>query len=132
VPVIGSIAAGEPIPVPSTETWDSTATAETLELTEELTKGKKEVYALNVKGISMIDALINDGDIILMQYTNTAENGELVAVWLRREQEATLKRFYHDGEHIRLQPANAQMKPIYADPENVEIQGKVIAVIRLA
>jgi repressor LexA len=130
VPVIGRIAAGEPIPVPSAETWDNVASAETIDLTEGLTRGKREVYALRVKGISMVDALINDGDIVLMEYTNTAENGELVAVWLKGEREATLKRFYRERDRIRLQPANIEMKPVYAGPENVEIQGKVIAVIR--
>jgi len=130
VPVIGRIAAGEPIPVPSAETWDNIASAETIDLTEGLTRGKREVYALRVKGTSMVDALINDGDIVLMEYTNTAENGELVAVWLKGEKEATLKRFYRERDRIRLQPANIAMEPVYAEPENVEIQGKVIAVIR--
>jgi repressor LexA len=130
VPVIGRIAAGEPIPVPSAEAWDNIASAETIDLTEGLTRGKREVYALRVKGTSMVDALINDGDIVLMEYTNSAENGELVAVWLKGEREATLKRFYREQNGIRLQPANIQMEPVYAAPENVEIQGKVIAVIR--
>ncbi len=130
VPVIGRIAAGEPIPVPSAETWNNVAAAETIDLTEGLTRGKREVYALRVKGTSMVDALINDGDIVLMEYTNTAENGELVAVWLKGEKEATLKRFYRERGRIRLQPANIEMEPVYAKPENVEIQGKVIAVIR--
>ena len=130
VPVIGRIAAGEPIPVPSAETWNNVAAAETMDLTEGLTRGKREVYALRVKGTSMVDALINDGDIVLMEYTNTAENGELVAVWLKGEKEATLKRFYRERGRIRLQPANIEMEPVYAEPENVEIQGKVIAVIR--
>ncbi len=130
VPVIGRIAAGEPIPVPSAETWDNVAAAETIDLTDGLTRGKREVYALRVKGTSMVDALINDDDIVLMEYTNTAENGELVAVWLKGEKEATLKRFYRERDRIRLQPANIAMEPVYAEPENVEIQGKVIAVIR--
>jgi repressor LexA len=130
VPVIGRIAAGEPIPVPSAETWNNVAAAETIDLTEGLTRGKREVYALRVKGTSMVDALINDGDIVLMEYTNTAENGELVAVWLKGEREATLKKFYRERDRVRLQPANTEMKPVYAEPENVEIQGKVIAVIR--
>ncbi|MBE0415059.1 MAG: repressor LexA [Dehalococcoidia bacterium] len=129
VPVIGSIAAGEPIPVPTPDTWSSEET-ESLELTEELTRGKEGVYALEVKGTSMIDALIGDGDLVLMQQVATAENGEMVAVWLKREKEATLKRFYLEPGRVRLQPANEEMPPIYADPENVAIQGKVIGVIR--
>lgn len=129
VPVIGAIAAGEPIPVPTSDTW-STEEAESLELTEELTRGKEGVYALKVKGTSMIDALIGDGDLVLMQHVATAENGEMVAVWLKREKEATLKRFYLELGRVRLQPANEEMQPIYADPENVAIQGRVIGVIR--
>ncbi len=129
VPIIGHIAAGEPIPVPTPDTW-SVEETESLELTEELTKGKEGVYALEVKGTSMIDALIGDGDLVLMQQTATAENGEMVAVWLKREREATLKRFYLESGKVRLQPANEEMEPIYADPKNVKIQGKVIGVIR--
>ncbi len=130
VPVIGQTAAGEPIPVPAPDTWDVTASSETMEVTEELTGGKKGVYALKVKGSSMVDALINDGDIVLMQYVNVVENGEMAAIWLKAEKEVTLKKVYRELGRIRLQPANNRMKPIYAEPDNVEIQGKVIAVIR--
>jgi len=129
VPVIGAIAAGEPIPVPTSDTWRMEE-SESLELTEELTGGREGVYALKVKGTSMIDALIGDGDLVLMQQVATAENGEMVAVWLKREREATLKRFYLEPGRVRLQPANEEMGPFYADPENVEIQGRVIGVIR--
>jgi repressor LexA len=130
VPIIGQIAAGEPIPVPTPDTWDVTASAETLEVTRDLIQGRKGVYALKVKGWSMVDALINDGDIILMQYVNVVENGEMAAIWLKTEKEATLKKFYGEPGRIRLQPANSHMQPIYAEPDNVEIQGRVIAVIR--
>ena len=130
VPIIGYIAAGEPIPVPTPDTWDVTASSDTLGVTEYLTRGRKEVYALKVKGSSMVDALINDGDIVLMQYVNVVENGEMAVVWLKAEKEATLKEVYVEPDRIRLQPANSQMQPIYAEPDNVEIQGRVIAVIR--
>ncbi len=130
VPVIGPIAAGEPIPVPTPDTWDVTASAETLEVPEDLVRGRQGVYALKVKGSSMMDALINDGDIVLMQYVNVVENGEMAAIWLKAENEATLKKCYAEPGRIRLQPANSQMQPIYAEPDNVEIQGRVIAVIR--
>ena len=130
VPVIGQIAAGEPIPVPTPDTWDVTASSETLEVTRDLTRGREGIYALEVKGSSMVDALINDGDIVLMQYVNVVENGEMAAVWLKAEKEATLKKIYAEPGRIRLQPANNQMQPIYAEPDNVEIQGRVIAVIR--
>ena len=130
VPIIGYIAAGEPIPVPTPDTWDVTASSETLGVAEDLTRGKEGVYALRVKGSSMVDALINDGDIVLMEYVNVVENGEMAAIWLKAEKEATLKKVYAESGRIRLQPANTQMQPIYAEPDNVEIQGRVIAVIR--
>jgi len=77
-----------------------------------------------------VDALINDGDIVLMQYVNVVETGEMAAVWLRAEKEATLKKVYVEPGRVRLQPANNQMPPIFTEPSNVEIQGRVIAVIR--
>jgi len=130
VPIIGQIAAGEPIPVPAPDTWDVTVSSETLEVPADLTQGRKDIYALKVKGSSMVDALINDGDIVLMQYVNAVENGEMAAIWLRAEKEVTLKKVYAEPGRIRLQPANSRLKPIYAEPDNVEIQGRVIAVIR--
>ena len=129
VPIIGSIAAGEPLPVPTSDTW-STAWTEALDLPGELVGAREGIYALRVKGQSMVDALIEDGDLVLMQQVSTADDGDMVAVWLKAEGEATLKRFYREKSRIRLQPANSQMKPIYADPDNLEVQGKVICVIR--
>lgn len=130
VPVIGQIAAGEPIPVPAPDVWDGAASAETLEIPPSLTKGREGIYALRVKGLSMVDALINDGDFVLMQHVNVVENGEMAAVWLKEEKEVTLKKVYVETGRIRLQPANSEMQPIYAQPDNVEIQGRVIGVIR--
>jgi repressor LexA len=130
VPVIGVIAAGKPIPVPTPDTWDVAAASETMEVPRELTRGREGVYALRVKGMSMVDALINDGDIVLMQHVSVVENGEMAAVWLKAEKEATLKKVYVEPRRVRLQPANRQMQPIYARPDNVEVQGRVIAVIR--
>jgi len=129
VPLLGTIAAGEPIPVPSADTWVTTP-EETIELPLDLTRGLDRVYALKVKGISMIDALIDDGDIVLMQQANTAEDGEMVAVWLKDEQEVTLKKIYREPDKVSLKPANRLMKPLYCQPENVEIQGKVVGVLR--
>jgi repressor LexA len=129
IPIIGEIAAGEPIPVPLPDTWETVASEE-LVITEDLTRGKQRVYALRVKGNSMIDALIKDGDIVVMEYVTSAENGDMVAAWLKAEKEVTLKRLFRETERIRLEPANAQMQPIYSTPDNVEVQGKVITVIR--
>jgi repressor LexA len=127
IPIVGVIAAGEPIPVPDTGNIIPT---EGVEVSEELVRGKQDIYALRVKGDSMLDALIGDGDIVLIDYRNSAENGDMVAAWLKEEQEVTLKRFFAEPNRIRLEPANRQMKPIYTTPDNVEIQGKVVAVIR--
>jgi len=129
VPVLGYIAAGEPIPVPTSDTWEIEP-IDTVEVSSELIKGRGDVYALKVKGNSMIDALISDGDIVLMQEAATADNGEMVAAWLKSEGETTLKKLYREPNRIRLQPANTRMKPIYVAPKNVEVQGKVIGVIR--
>ncbi len=129
VPLLGTIAAGEPIPVPTPDTW-TIIPEETLQLTEEITQGKKGVYALKVKGMSMIDALVDDGDIVLIQQTSTVEDGEVAAVWLKIEQEVTLKKVYHETGRIRLQPANKEMEPMHYQPEDVEIQGKVVGVLR--
>jgi repressor LexA len=127
VPILGTIAAGTPIPVPNSDNW--TQATETLELPQDMV-GKKPVFALRVKGQSMIDALIDDGDIVLMETADSAENGEMVAVWLKDREEVTLKRFYTEKDSVVLKPANQSMKPIQQNPDNVEIQGKVIGVIR--
>jgi repressor LexA len=130
VPIIGRIAAGQPIPVPTADTWSNIDYSESIEVTRDMVGNRRNVYGLRVKGTSMIDALVNDGDIVLMEAATTADNGDMVAAWLKREQEATLKRFYHEGGRIRLQPANEAMAPIYTDAANVEVQGKVLGAIR--
>ena len=129
VPLLGTIAAGEQLPVPTPDTW-ATIPEETVQLTEELIRGREGIYALKVKGSSMIDALIDDGDIVLMQQATAIDDGDMAAVWLKQQQEVTLKKVYRDRNRIRLQPANRQMEPIYPDPDNVEIQGRVIGIIR--
>ncbi|MFH1651620.1 MAG: transcriptional repressor LexA, partial [Chloroflexota bacterium] len=119
VPVIGQIAAGQPIPVPSADTWDTTAGAETLAVSRDLVGGRAGVFALRVKGMSMVDALINDGDIVLLQAASAVSSGEMAAVWLKDEKEVTLKKIYPGPDSVRLQPANRDMQPIFARPENV-------------
>ncbi len=130
IPMLGVIAAGEPIPVPSDESWAQARTAEVVDVGPELLHGRQNVFALRVKGTSMIDALIDDGDLVLMETTSSADDGDMVAVWLKDQGETTLKRIYREGARIRLQPANSQMKPLYADARDVEIQGRVVGVIR--
>ena len=101
-----------------------------MNVAEELTQGKEAVYAVRVKGTSMIDALIDDGDIVLMQPVSAVHDGDMVAVWLKDKQEVTLKKIYRESDRVCLKPANNAMQPIYASPENIEIQGRVIGVLR--
>ncbi len=128
IPLLGKIAAGHPIQVPDAglAPYDD----KVLSLSRELVPDQEGLFALEVKGNSMIDALINDGDVVVMKKQETAQNGEMVAVWLKEEKETTLKRLYRERNRIRLQPMNPTMKPFYADPRNVEVQGKVVLVIR--
>jgi repressor LexA len=123
VPFLGKIAAGEPISFSDTG-------HETIELTRDIVRDEEGLYALRVKGDSMVDALINDGDIVVMKHQQEAGNGEMVAVRLKDRDETTLKRVYREQGRVRLQPANPTMRPLYVHPANVEIQGKVVAVIR--
>lgn len=129
VPIVGAIAAGLPIPVPTEEAW-TTRSDDVISLPPEMLGNRDSVYALRVKGNSMIDALVNDGDIVIIQGSTSADEGEMVAAWLKREGEATLKKFYREGDRVRLQPANQTMDPIYTEAANVEIQGRVVTVIR--
>ena len=78
----------------------------------------------------MIDALIDDGDVVIVKPATQADNGEMVVAWLKEEEETTLKKFYAEGDRVRLQPANSTMGPIYSPAGNVEIHGKVVSVIR--
>lgn len=128
VPFLGGIAAGDPLPVLSSETWAS-ETLDVMEVPEEL-GGGRQVYSLKVKGHSMVDALIDDGDIVLIEPVSTADDGDMVAARLKNEQGVTLKRIYREGKKVRLQPANESLPPIYTTPENLQIQGRVVGVIR--
>lgn len=130
VPLLGVIAAGQPLWVPPAGTW-TTWTERSVDVPGEILKGKKAVYALEVKGNSMVDAMIGDGDIVIMEQTGDIRNGDVAACWLKNEQEVTLKKVYFEGETVRLQPCNPYMAPIFQEARNVEIQGKCIAVIRI-
>lgn len=129
VNIVGQIAAGSPIEVPDVFSPDDVLG--TVEVSPDIAPRDGEgLFALRVKGLSMIDALINDGDIVVLRAQNTCENGETVAVWLETERETTLKKFYLEGEQVRLQPANVTMDPIYTAADNVRVQGKLVSVVR--
>lgn len=129
VPVLGAIAAGQPIPVPASDRWQADV-EDTVTVTEEMLRGRRNVFALRVKGESMIEDLIDDGDIVFLEPAATADDGEKVAVWLEDRGEVTLKRLYREGDRVRLQPANPAMPPIYADARDVRVQGRFITSIR--
>ncbi|MGB9722831.1 MAG: transcriptional repressor LexA [Chloroflexia bacterium] len=130
VPLLGTIPAGQPLPA-SDDLPEQGEAAETLELPADLWPDSTEgLYALRVRGDSMIDAYITDGDVVILRRQDTARNGDMVAVWLRDRQEVTLKRFYQEGRRIRLQPENPNLAPIYVRASDVEIQGQVVGVIR--
>jgi repressor LexA len=119
LPVLGEIAAGQPI-----EAYEDGA--ESLEVPRSI-QTRDDSYVLRVRGKSMIDALIDDGDYVVVQPQATAHDGDIV-VALLEDNGVTLKRFFREEDRIRLQPANSEMEPIYAT--EVQIQGKVVGVIR--
>ena len=133
IPLVGRIGASLPIPMPDTSTnyFDSYSSVEVARSLLSAREKTSELFALEVDGVSMIDAMVNDGDIVIMKKTNTANNGEMVAVWLEDNNETTLKYFFKENGRIRLQPANPTMGPIMIDnPAQVRIQGKVVMVVR--
>lgn len=119
LPLLGRIAAGRPV--------EAIETAESISLGDII--GTREVFALEVRGDSMRDEHIVSGDFVLVERTRTAREGEIV-VALVDGADATLKRFYREGNLIRLQPSNAEMAPIYAPAVNVSIQGRVLGILR--
>jgi repressor LexA len=135
IPILGPIAAGSPIPeLDPNISYLMDSEAHAVDIARSLLPSKEkgeDLYALEVKGDSMIDAMINDGDIVVLKPATDARNGEMVAVWLPRDNEATLKYFFKEKERYRLQPANPTMKPIFVKKsEPLEIKGKVVMVIR--
>ncbi len=133
IPVVGRIGASLPIPMPDTSApyFDAFSSVEIARSLLPSREKISELFALEVDGVSMIDAMFNDAYIVIMKRTNTANNGEMVAVWLEENNETTLKYFYQENGKVRLQPANPTMQPIIIDnPEQVRIQGKVVMVVR--
>jgi len=129
VALLGTIAAGQPIPVPTEDTWH-VVPEEMVEVPVDMLPSSVRAFALRVQGKSMIDAFVDDGDIVVLEATSAVENGQMVAAWLIDEQTATLKKLYEEPGRIRLQPASETMDPIYVNPSNLRVQGRVIAVLR--
>lgn len=132
IPLVGDIVAGKPV-MTGNDTFSTYDEEDAVELSRSMLSEKPDgLFALRVRGDSMIDAMVNDGDIVIMKPQYEARNGEMVAVWLRNDTTTTLKHFYNEGSRVRLQPANPTMDAIYVDPAEVQIQGRVLMVLRQA
>jgi len=125
---LGLISAGTPIAAVGEQ--DNPFAGETLSLTRDLVPDAADIYALQVKGDSMIDALVHDGDWVIIKYQTTAERGDMVVAWITDREETTLKYYHPEGAQVRLQPANPAYEPIFVPAAQLEIQGKVVAVVR--
>lgn len=120
LPLLGYVAAGAPI--------EAVVSAETVSVPEDLA-GTRDTYALRVRGDSMIEEQIRDGDLVVVEDRQTAHNGEMVIALLDRT-DVTLKKFYREKGHVRLQPANERLQPIVVPADTVQVQGVVVGVMR--
>ena len=131
IPLVGVITCGAgPVPTPDADALRSAD--DRIQIARSLVKDADDLFALIASGDSMIDALINDGDIIIMKKESDVKNGELAAVFLTEKNESTLKRVYKEGKRLKLKPENPTLKPFYVDARNAQIQGRVMCVIRRA
>jgi len=135
IPIAGRIVASEPLFTPSSDFSFTDFEGSAINIAKSMLPAQDQkqssLFALEVSGDSMIDAMVNDGDMVIMKPVQEVKNGEMVAVWLNDNNETTLKYFYREGKRVRLQPANPTMDAIYIDdPSTVEIKGKVVMVIR--
>lgn len=132
VPIVGQIVASQPVSVPDDmgQYYDEDSM---IEVPPQMLHNidAAEVFALRVKGDSMVDAMISDGDIVLFKKQDTARDGDMVAVWLDERGETTLKYFHAEGERVRLQPAHPTMEAIYVSAAHCHIQGRVLSVLRM-
>lgn len=123
VKIEGTVAAGHPITL-------ADRPEQTIELTRDIADPRKDLLALRVRGESMVDDLVGDGDILIVERQSEAPRGQMAVVYLRERNEATLKRIFPEGERIRLEPAHPVMPAFYANARDVEIQGRVVAIVR--
>jgi repressor LexA len=129
IPIMGSIAAGEPLHVPDAS-GSVDGGFDRIDLPASLAGDKPDLFALRVKGTSMIDALVADGDLVIIEPASDASDGEMVAAWLDELEETTLKRFYLEGDTVRLQPENESMSPLRVPASEISVRGKVVGVVR--
>lgn len=132
IPLVGKIAASMPVPLPGDDFGYYFDNEDLIEVPQGMigTYKPEELFALRVTGDSMIDAMVADGDVIVLKRQNIARNGDMVAVFLPERSETTLKYYFGEGKRVRLQPANPTMDPIYVDATNVSVQGRVLAILR--
>lgn len=132
IPLVGKIAASAPVPLPGEDFGYYYDTEDLIEVPQSMIGAahREDLFALRVTGDSMIDAMVADGDIIILKRQSVAHNGDMVAVWLSERGETTLKKYFHEGKQVRLQPANPLMDAIYVDADQVNIQGRVLAILR--
>ena len=127
VPVLGAIAAGLPIQV---EAAAPESTDDWVELPDGVIKARGPLFALRVKGDSMIDASVLNGDVVVLRQQETANDGEMVAAWIEGDEETTLKYLFREGRNVRLQPANPSYAPIIRPANKVRINGRVVYIVR--
>lgn len=130
VPILGVVVAGNPVNVGELHTWNDAQ--EWIDVSPNLLDSVENPFGLRVRGDSMINANILEGDVVLMGPADEVRNGDLVGAWLQDDDEMTLKRFFHEGENVRLQPSspNLEYQPIVRPATEVSVQGKVLAVVR--
>ena len=131
IPLLGIIQAGAPIPLPGSD-FAMFLPEDGIDVGKMIPeqKRRKDLFALRVLGDSMIDSNVQEDDIVILEKAQQANNGEMVAAWMLENEETTLKHFYKEKNRIRLQPANHKYKPIYCLPNQVQIQGRVVMVVR--
>ncbi len=128
LPIVGTLQSGKPIP----DTAKRIPALDWVTVGPELVEDGQDAYVLRVEGNSMMDALVNDGDLVVLKPRQAAQNGEMVAVWLKPAQLLSLKYYYRENGHVRLQPANPAFPPLHVQPHEVEIKGQVLAIVRKA
>tara|TARA_B110000196_G_C20974882_1_gene580544 strand:+ start:244 stop:873 length:630 start_codon:yes stop_codon:yes gene_type:complete len=128
IPLLGKIAAGKPIVLPEEGATDNFSNS--IELSRDQVGTKSDLFALQIKGNSMIDALIQDGDIIILEKTSQFDNGDMVAVWIKSDNTTTFKRIYKLDNKIKLEPMNKNMKAFFVEPNDFNVQGRLVTSIR--
>lgn len=129
IKILGRIQAGQPIPIPASD-FNHYDPNSTIEMPAALANIQGELFALEVKGDSMRDMLISEGDIVILRRTEQAQNGQIIAAWIKQNSETTLKKYYLENGHVRLQPANPLYSALIFSPADIEIQGQVVMLIR--